>query len=257
VGDYDADLRTSVLTVLRKIDTPEAASAARPELGPERDLAEKLRLAAFLGRHGYPDGYPFAVEHMSEDYLREDAVAALVAMCDSRTVEEMRRILETSNDDAWNASAVLVLGGLGEQRLRERFYAYAQDGSSKLAAAAMIALAELGDVRVLEFIRRWLDQREMEMHIAAAKAASIALAIHRMQADDIVEELAAILSAGSDRIASRVAFETLAALNDRRLNEAAASALRNSRQQEDFQELIVARLRSEGIRAVAPAKGSE
>ncbi len=257
VGDYHPDLRTSVLNVLRRIDTPEAASAARPELGPERDLTEKLRLAAFLGRHGYPDGYPFAVEHMSEDYLREDAVAALVAMRDSRTVEEMRRILETSNDDAWNAAAVLVLGGLGEQRLRERFYAYAQDGSSKLAAAAMIALAELGDVRVLEFIRQWLDQRELEMHIAAARAASIALARHRMQADDIADELAAILGAGSDRIASRVAFETLAALDDRRLNAAAASALRNSRQREDFQDLIIARLRSERIRAVAAAKGSE
>ncbi len=256
IGGHDPELRTSILTALRKIDTPEAASAARPELGPERDLAEKLRLAAFLGRNGYRDGYPFAVEHMSEDHLREDAVAALVAMRDSRTVEEMRRILETSNDDAWNASAVLVLGGLGEQKLRERFYAYAQGGSGELAAAAMIALAELGDVRVLKSIRQWLDQRETEMHVAAAKSASIALVKHRMPADDILERLAAILSAGSDRVVSRQAFETLAALDDRRLNEAAASALRNSRQPEDFEELIIGRLRSEQVRAVAAAENT-
>ncbi len=252
VGGYHPELRTSVLNALRKIDTREAASAARAELGPELNLAEKLRLAAFLGRHGYRDGYAFAVEHMSEDHLREDAVAALVAMRDSRTVKEMRRILETSNDDAWNASAVLVLGGLGEQQLRERFYAFVQGGGSgKLAAAAMIALAELGDARVLELIRQWLDQRETEMDIAAAKSAHIALVKHRMQADDIVEKLAKILSGGSDRIVTRQAFGTLAALDDRRLNAAAASALRNNRQLDDFQELIIERLRSKQIRAIA------
>ncbi len=256
VGGYDPELRTRVLNALRKIDTPEAASAARPELGPEPDLAEKLRLAAFLGRHGYRDGYPFAVEHMSEEHLRDDAVTALVAMRDSRTVEEMRRILETSNDDAWNAPAVLVLGGLGEQQLRERFYGYARGPAGKLAAAAMVALAEIGDVRVLDIVRQWLDQRETEMHVAAARSASIALVRHRMQADDVAEKLARILSVGRDRIVSRRAFETLAALDDRRLNEAAASALRNSRQDDDFQELIIERLRSEQIRAIGAAESS-
>jgi len=254
IGGYHPGLRTRVLSALRKIDTREAASAVRAELGPERDLAEKLRLAAFLGRHGYRDGYAFAVEHMSEDHLREDAVAALVAMRDPRTVAEMRRILETSNDDAWNASAILVLGGLREQQLRERFYAYVQGGQSgKLAAAAMIALAELGDGRALDLIRRWLDQRETEMDIAAAKSAYIALVEHRMQADDIVDRLARILSSGRDWIVTRKAFETLTALDDRRLDAAAASALRNSRQLDDFQRLIVGHLRAHQIRAVAEA----
>jgi hypothetical protein len=251
VGSHHRGLRASVLKALLAIDSREAASAARAELGRELDLAEKLRLAAFLGRHGFRDGYAFAVEHMSEDRLREDAVAALVAMRDPRTVTEMRRILETSNDDAWNASAVLVLGGLGEQQLRERFYDFARVGrSGPLPAAAMIAMAELGDRRVLPLVRQWLDQRDIEMDVAAARAAHIALVRHSMPADDLVNTLARILGGGRDWVVTRQAFATLAALDDRRLDEAAAAALRNQRQLEDFQVQLIERLRLRRVRVI-------
>ena len=69
-----------------KIDTDNAAKALQPHLVQETNLQRKIEIAEFLGRHGIRDGYPYAIEHMSEPYLREEAILALAAIREPRAV---------------------------------------------------------------------------------------------------------------------------------------------------------------------------
>src|SRR5262249_51496680 len=82
------DLRWQAVEALLKIDNDEAASVLRPHLAEEGDLHRKLQIAEFLGRHKLRDGYPYAIEHMSEPHLREQAVAALAAIREPGTAAE-------------------------------------------------------------------------------------------------------------------------------------------------------------------------
>ena len=107
------DIWWTAVDALMKIDTDDAAKALQPHLVQETNLQRKIEIAEFLGRHGIRDGYPYAIEHMSEPYLREEAISALAAIREPRAVGELRKILETSNDVAWNSAAVRALGALG------------------------------------------------------------------------------------------------------------------------------------------------
>src|SRR5262249_859781 len=72
-----SDLRWQAVEALRKINTDEAAKALLPHLRGEADLLRKLQIAEFLGRHGIRDGYVYALEHLSEPHLLEQAVTTL------------------------------------------------------------------------------------------------------------------------------------------------------------------------------------
>ena len=86
-----------------------------PHLEEEADLGRKLQLIAFLGRHGFRDGYSQAIEHLSQVNLRHQAVEALGAVGDPRAAGELRRIWQTSNDLAWNAAAIRRWRGWGRR----------------------------------------------------------------------------------------------------------------------------------------------
>ena len=107
-------IRYYAVEALRRIDSDEAASALWPHLDEEADLARRLELIAFLGRHGFRDGYSQAIEHLSQVNLRDQAVEALGAVADPRAVPELRRIWQTSNDLAWNAAVIRALARLGQ-----------------------------------------------------------------------------------------------------------------------------------------------
>src|SRR6266576_1153238 len=98
------DIWWYAVDALIKIDTDDAAKALQPHLLQETNLQRKLEIAQCLGRHGIRDGYPYAIEHMSESYLREQAISALAAIREPRAVGELRKILEMSNDIAWNSA---------------------------------------------------------------------------------------------------------------------------------------------------------
>jgi hypothetical protein len=115
------DVRWAAVEALIKINTDDAAKALQPHLREERDLSRKLELAEFLGRHGIRDGYPYAIEHMSEPSLREEAISALAAIREPRAVGELRKILETNNDADWNRAAIRSLGRLGAVELAPQF----------------------------------------------------------------------------------------------------------------------------------------
>ncbi len=126
------DLRWQAFEALNKIDTDEAARAMRPHLKEEFNLYRKLMIAAFLGRHGIRDGYPYAMEHVSEPGLTEAAVQALAAIKDPRAVPVLRQILKESNDTTWNSAAIRALGALGEKEFAPQFLEYIQDIFQKL-----------------------------------------------------------------------------------------------------------------------------
>jgi hypothetical protein len=76
------DIWWAAVDALVKIDTDDAAKALQPHLVQETNLQRKIEIAEFLGRHGIRDGYPYAIEHMSEPDLRGRHFGI---GCDSRT----------------------------------------------------------------------------------------------------------------------------------------------------------------------------
>ena len=102
-------LRRLAANLLLKIDKKAAAQALRPHMPEETDLAYKLRLIAFLGSHGFDDGYPYALEHMSDPRYLEAAVDAVATINKSGTADQLLDIYRNSNDLGWKQAAVRAL----------------------------------------------------------------------------------------------------------------------------------------------------
>ena len=220
------DTRRAAVDALLAIGSPAAARALQPVIAQERNLLTKLRIAELLGKNGMRDGYAYAIEHVSEADLTDQAVAALVAMRDPRTLGEAKKILETSNDTTWNRAAIRILGALGAKELAPKFTALLADWKNPLAPAALIALADLGDPGVLPKINEALAARSDTLVIAAAAAARRLLANPAIQADATRDQLAALLAdASAYEQTRRAALDTLLALKDPRLDRALLTAV--------------------------------
>lgn len=214
---------------LIKIDTDDAAKALQPHLLQETNLQRKLELAEFLGRHGIRDGYPYAIEHMSEPYLREKAISALAAIREPRAVGELRKILEMSNDIAWNSAAVRALGALGASDFAPQFLEIARNNGNPLGPSALIALGDLHEAKALEISRAGFASRNPERLAASARAAGNLVALPGVSADDVRDQLATLLAdRGAWQPARLAALNSLLALNDPRLDGALAVAVRDA-----------------------------
>jgi hypothetical protein len=187
--------RAYALEALRRINTEEAARALWPHLDEEMDVARKLRLIAFLGRHGYRDGYAQALEYLSQPALREEAVTAIAAIGEPRAVSEIRRIWQNSNDLAWNAAAIRALARLGQHDIAPRLLEIARTPGEPLADSALIGLGDLHSVEALPVVREALNSRREEVVVAAAwAAASLLGGPAKVRDDAILDRLAAILA---------------------------------------------------------------
>jgi HEAT repeat protein len=223
------DIWWSAVDALIKIDTDDAAKALQPHLLQETNLQGKIEMAEFLGRHKIRDGYPYAIEHMSEPYLREEAISALAAIREPRAVGELRKILETSNDVAWNSAAVRALGALGASDLAAQFLEMAQDMANPLGPSALIALGDLHEAKAIEIARAGFASRNSERLEASARAAGKLVALPGVSADDVRDRLAALLAdRGAWQPARLAALDSLMALNDPRLDGALALAVRDA-----------------------------
>ena len=223
------DIWWSAVDALIKIDTDDAAKALQPHLLQETNLQRKIQMAGFLGRHGIRDGYPYAIEHMSEPYLREDAISALAAIREPRAVGELRKILETSNDVAWNSAAVRALGTLGASDLASQFLEMAQDTANPLGPSALIALGDLHEAKAIEIARAGFASRDPERLEASARAAGKLVTLPGVNADDIRDRLAALLAdRGASQPARLAALDSLLALNDHRLDGSLVLAVRDA-----------------------------
>ncbi len=225
----DPETWHNAVEALMRIDTDEAATALQPHLREERDLLEKLKMAEFLGHHGIRDGYPYAIEHMAEPELLEQAISALAAMRDPRAGPELRQILETSNDLEWNTAAVRALGRLDAKEFATQFLQLARDPKNPLAPPALIALGDMRDPRALDLVRAALTSRNEEMLTAGARAAGNLAALPGANADDIRTQLTSLLAEpGAPQEARAAALDSLLALDDSRLVGALEQAVRDA-----------------------------
>lgn len=223
------DIWWYAVDALIKIDTDDAAKALQPHLLQETNLQRKLEIAEFLGRHGIRDGYPYAIEHMSELALREQAIVALAAIREPRAVGELGKILEMSNDTAWNSAAVRALGALGASDFAPRFLEMARNAGSPLGPSALIALGDLHEAKALEISRAGFASRNPERLAASARAAGNLVALPGISAEDVRDELATLLAdRGAWQPARLAALNSLLALNDPRLDGALALAVRDA-----------------------------
>lgn len=221
------EIRDAALRGLEKIDNDDAAKVLWPHLAEEGDLARKLRLAAFLGRHGYQGGYPFAIEHLSDPNLRDLAVDALGDIEHPDAIAELRRIYERSNDLSWNAAAMRGLARLGDNSFASAWLDIARDPSHPLAPAALRALADLKVEEAIPAINDALTARGDALVIAAARAAAVIL---KDRPDAAAHERLGTLLA--DRQASqdarRAALDALVTLDAPTLAPALEAAVRDA-----------------------------
>lgn len=227
-------LRGLASELLMEIDTRAAAQALRPHMPTEQHLVRKLRFAAFLGRHGFDDGYPFALEHLSEPRYLEAALEAIAGIAKPGTAEQLLDIYARSNDRDWKRAAVRGLGLLGHAGFAEQLGALTRDPKHPLAAAALLARADLGEVEVLELLPAALASRSEAVVIAAARAASRLLPKGQGQGSRNEETIRAALATlarnpeATEAVRSK-ALEALAVAEDNRLDEVLAAMLRDVR----------------------------
>jgi hypothetical protein len=223
------DICWHTVDALIKIDTDDAARALQPHLPQEKNLQRKLEIAEFLGRHGIRDGYPYAIEHMSEPHLREQAISALAAIREPRAMGDLRRILEMSNDIAWNSAAVRALGALGASDFATRFLEMARNTGNPLGPSALIALGDLHEANALEISRAGFASRNPERLAASARAAGNLVALPGVSAGDVRDQLATLLAdRGAWQPARLAALNSLLALKDPRLDGALMLAVRDA-----------------------------
>jgi HEAT repeat protein len=224
-----AELRSNAFEALRKIDTEEAAKALLPHLKEEADLHRKLLISEFLGRHGMRDGYPYAMEHLSEPGLVEPAVSALAAIRDPKAAGVLRDILKSSNDTNWNSVAIRALGALGEKEMSAQFVEIVQDLKNPLSPAALIALGDLGEVKAIPKVREGLSSRNERLNFAAVRAAGKVLAVPGVKADELRDQLAALFADADANSHLRLsALDTLVAVRDARLDKALLAAVKDA-----------------------------
>lgn len=220
------ELRRAAIDALMEINTKEAALLLKPQLFTEKDLTKKLVLAEFLGHYGYQNGFAFAIEHMSEPRLSQQAVAALIAIRHPRSRRELQRIWETSNDAGWQRPAIEALGGLKASEFTQRFLEIAQNPSDPLAPAAITALGRLRARSALPLIGKGLASGYRDVMVASAGAASSLLSLPAARADRIRDKLASLLADKRNGLAVRMAaFNSLKELGDSRLNSVTANVV--------------------------------
>jgi hypothetical protein len=222
-------IRYYAVEALRRIDSDEAASALWPHLDEEADLARKLELIAFLGKHGFRDGYSQAIEHLSQINLRDQAVEALGAVADPRAVPELRRIWQTSNDLAWNAAVIRALARLGQADITPKLLELARVPGDPLAPSALAGLGYLGSPEALPIVQEAIGSRSEALVIAATHAAARLLARPELKSEPIRDRLAALLTdADASPSVRAAALEALVALNDPRLPAALSAVARDA-----------------------------
>ena len=212
-------LRRLAADLLMAIDTKAAARAIRPHLSEEIDLGYKLRLSAFIGSHGFDDGYPYALEHMSESRYREAAVQVLATINKPGTVKRLLDIYKTSNDLAWKRAAIRALGLLGHTDFLGELMVLTRDLAHPLAPSAILARADMGDANVMELLPVALSSRNDSVAIAAARAATRVLPKGQTGVE-ILTGLATLAQAPeSSRTVRRRALEALVSSEDPRLRD--------------------------------------
>jgi hypothetical protein len=124
-------------------------------------------------------------------------------------VGELRKILETSNDVAWNSAAVRALGALGASDLAPQFLEMAQDTTNPLGPSALIALGDLHEAKDIEITRAGFASRNAERLEASACAAGKLVALPGVSLRDAGLENSQLLSRIEEQLCKRSVRLTL------------------------------------------------
>ena len=227
-------LRRLAADLLMEIDTKKAGQALRRHMAEETDLAYKLRLAAFLGGHGFDDGYPYALEHMSDPRYLEAAVEALAAIKKSGTANRLLDIYRNSNDLGWKRAAVRALGLIGHMPFQDELIVLTSDPAHQLAPSALQARADMGDIKVIELLPAALSSHSEAVAIAGARAAARVLPQQRGQWSESEADIrTALATLAQDpeavQAVRRQALEALVAIEDPRMDDVLIAMVRDIR----------------------------
>lgn len=225
-------LRRLAADLLMEIDTKASARALRPHIPDETDLTYKLRLAAFLGGHGFDDGYPYAIEHMSDPRYLEAAVDAVANIAKSGSANQLIEIYTDSNDLSWRRAAVRALGLLGHTEFQAELIVLTRDQAHPLAPSAILARADMGDTKVAGLLTAALSSRSEAVVVAAARAAARVLAQQNVQGSENeadVRTALASLARNPEAVQAvrRHALEALVAADDPRLHDVLIAMVRD------------------------------
>ena len=225
-------LRRLAANLLMEIDTKASARALRPHMPNETELAYKLRLAAFLGGHGFDDGYPYAIEHMSDPRYLEGAVDAVANIAKSGSANQLIDIYRNSNDVGWKRAAIRALGLLNHTDFQEELIVLTRDLANPLAPSAILASADMGDMNVAELLPAALSSRSEAVVVAAARAAASVLSqqnVRGSQNEADIRTTLATLAENPEAVQAvrRHALEALVAAEDPRLNDVLIAMVRD------------------------------
>jgi HEAT repeat protein len=225
----EPEVRWSAVNALLKIGTSAAAKALQPHLAEEENLSRKLQIAELLGRHGMRDGYAYAIEHMSEPWLMEDAVKALASLRSADVIQKLQEILRTSNDLPANRAALRALGATEDRSIASKCLEILQDPNNELAPDALIALGDLREPQGVNHVRKGFSSRSDAIVTASARAAGKLLAeLPQAETNDIRDALKQLIADPRANIDARnAALESLVTLNDQGLNQALVSAVKD------------------------------
>ena len=105
----------------------------------------------------------------------------------------------------------------------------ARSPGNPLGAPALIALGDLHEAQALEIVRAGFASRDPERLAASARATGNLVALPGVNAGDVLDQLATLLTDRSAWQAARLAaLNSLLGLNDRRLDGALALAVRDA-----------------------------
>lgn len=197
----DTLLKEVALSALEEIDSPAAAQQARLALRTEGELLLKLRLCRFLGRHGIRDGFPIALEHLSDGGYSIPAALALAALDDPRTEESLSQILEAQPSNRWRAAALTGLVAVNDAAAKEELLTILADDRHPLIVEATLAVGLSDDPSLLEPLAPLIKSRNRQIALTAI------LSVRRYLCDvrNSPHGLGAIESPSRELLAARVA----------------------------------------------------
>ncbi len=221
------NVRWAAFGALSAIDSGEAIAAIRLRMKSEHDLRLKLRMASALGRHGIIDGYPFAIEHVADPGITQYAAEALAAIGDPRAGKQLHEILEQSNDAQWNAAALHALAVMGDASVKPRLVEILDDRRHSLLAAAITASRELGDKEMIAALVPLISSRNFTVASSSIDAIRVLGVAENDGApatndamNDAATELLKLLDDPYVDIRLRIAaLDTLDSIEDKRLSD--------------------------------------
>src|SRR5262249_40662414 len=129
----------------------------------------------------------------------------------------------------WNAVAIRALGALGDKEVAPQCLQIVQELKHPLAPAALVALGDLGEAKALPRVKEALASRNDRVALAGVRAAGKLLARPQIKADDLRDQLAALVAdADAEESLRLVALEALVSLKDPRLDKALAAVVRDA-----------------------------